>query len=364
MENIATKVTGDPYTAPEFNTSNNELKNLITNTGVTLSGGDVTQIGKSIANIVGSVSFYLETGAADAYILNVTGAFQAPTDYRNGMWVRFRASNTNTGASTINVSSLGVQSIKKADGTTDPDAGDISTLNDTVIIYDGSNFRIMGNEINNFVVNNFMKTIFSGTPVTDVVQFINFINNVTDLANTGYGVGQKMGLSDANPDKAAGWAAFAETNNADSVGLAAFIFNTVSFLKVGQFRAPTDTEIETETYFESENFGVFIKNVPLGAAATTDFISTNKEAGIVAVMGIGGGDSRFQTSLFSYAGDGFAGDLALFSESTDAPPSLFSVAFLSTVSTVHTYRVTASGGTPPDDTLYIVKIPFRNGVQL
>lgn len=372
MQNIPTKSPGDKFFSAELNSINNELQNIIINGGIPLlDPADLNQIGKAIANIVGSVNFYSDTGVADAYVLNVTGTFQSPTVYTIGMLVRFRASVENTGAANVNVSSLGVQNIKKADGTTDPELGDIPTNQDTFLRYDGTNFRILGNEINNLAVNLLLKTIFSGTPVADTIQWINNVNNVTDLAATGYGVGRRFNLSDANPLKSAGIAGFAETNNAASVGLAMFIFNSANFLKVAQLRSPADTENGIETYFEAQSFGNFILNTPITVASNTvDFFTEAKESGIVFIMGIGGGDTRFKTSFFVYGGDGFGASLSLdivgspaeeINEATDNT-NMFTVAFLSTLAGVHTFRITGSSNVNqlPDEALYVVKMPFRN----
>ncbi len=128
---------------PEFNEFVGEVQNTITNSGQSLTTGTTNQLQKAIADNVGGITFYVETGAANAYVCNVTGSFSTASAYRNGMLVRFRAVNANTGASTINVSSLGVKSIKLADGSTDPEAGDISTTEDTYLRYDGTNFLLL-----------------------------------------------------------------------------------------------------------------------------------------------------------------------------------------------------------------------------
>lgn len=143
MQDFPNKVTNDSYTAAEFNQMAVELENAIKDTGQTLAGADLFQVSKSMSNYVAAGSFYNDTGAADAYVLNPLGQFRAPTEYFNGMVVRFKPGNTNTGASTVNVNSLGVKSIKIQDGVTDPDAGDVMTGIDIILAYDGTNFRII-----------------------------------------------------------------------------------------------------------------------------------------------------------------------------------------------------------------------------
>ncbi len=136
-------ISGQLPPDPDFNDFKNEVQNLITSTGQTLTSGNTTQLSKSISDYSGAVNFYLDTGAADAYVLNVTGSFLGVSAYRNGLEVRFRPANTNTGASTVNVSSLGVQNIVRADGATALSAGDLSNSYDAILRYDGTNFRLV-----------------------------------------------------------------------------------------------------------------------------------------------------------------------------------------------------------------------------
>jgi len=154
---------------PEFNGFKNEMQNAILNGGIgSLLVSDVEQLSKAIVNLVSSADFYVETGAVNAYVANVaTGAFKQPTAYFIGMRVRFRASNTNTGASTINVSTLGVKNIFRADGVTTLSAGDISVLFDTHLIYDigigAFKLHSFGTlEINNIIANSISAPV-SGT---------------------------------------------------------------------------------------------------------------------------------------------------------------------------------------------------------
>jgi hypothetical protein len=71
-----------------------------------------------------SVDFFTDSGVADAYVLSGSFGMVSPDAYVDGMLVRFIAGNTNTGASTVNVSGIGVKNIKLSNGT-DPKAGDI-----------------------------------------------------------------------------------------------------------------------------------------------------------------------------------------------------------------------------------------------
>lgn len=126
MQSLTGKITGDSLTAVEWNQLPQEVQNVITGLGITLSSGDTNQLGKAVAGYVANGDFYIDSGAADAYVLGKVGAKQVAPAYADGFSAMFRAGNTNTGASTVNVGGLGVKDIKTAAGA-DPGAGVITT---------------------------------------------------------------------------------------------------------------------------------------------------------------------------------------------------------------------------------------------
>ena len=73
--------------------------------------------------------------------MSPSGSFLAPEAYFVGMSVRFIPTNTNTGASTINVDGLGVKNIKLASGV-DPDLNHIISGVLVSLYYDGTDFII------------------------------------------------------------------------------------------------------------------------------------------------------------------------------------------------------------------------------
>ena len=130
-----------------LNSAKNEVNNVVISTGVSLDDADTTQLGVAISDYAAGGDFYTESGSADVYVVSVVGVKKAPGSYFNGMRVRFLPGNVNTGASTINVATLGVKSIKLADGSTDPAAGDIPAASEVQLTYDGTNFRISSKAI-------------------------------------------------------------------------------------------------------------------------------------------------------------------------------------------------------------------------
>lgn len=97
----------------------------------------------------GGLTYAVDTGAADAYAVSIS---PAPTAYATGMTLTFKATNTNTGASTINVNSIGAKTIKRF-GALDLGAGDIESGGVYSITYDGTNFQL------NSPVSNFFESL-------------------------------------------------------------------------------------------------------------------------------------------------------------------------------------------------------------
>jgi hypothetical protein len=86
----------------------------------------------------GRANYVSDTGSANAYLVTMT---PTATAYTAGMEVVFIPDNANTGASTVNVDSLGVKSIKRRGGS-DLVAGDLSSAAIAMMRYDGSEFQM------------------------------------------------------------------------------------------------------------------------------------------------------------------------------------------------------------------------------
>lgn len=81
-----------------------------------------------------------DTGTATGHILTPSTAL---VGYTSMLCLLYKAAVTNTGAITVNVSGLGVKSIKTMAGA-DPTAGDIVTGYPMLLMYDGTNFVTLG----------------------------------------------------------------------------------------------------------------------------------------------------------------------------------------------------------------------------
>ncbi len=80
------------------------------------------------------------TGSSNAYLLTPNRSITA---YTRGQEFEFEANHTNTGAATLNVSSLGATTIQKTDGAA-LGAGDIQSGGVYKVIYDGTVFQLVG----------------------------------------------------------------------------------------------------------------------------------------------------------------------------------------------------------------------------
>lgn len=85
------------------------------------------------------VTYLADTGSANSIEIAMTPTL---TSYVEGMSVRVKIAETNTGVTSINIDGLGVKAVKRADGTdleaTELESGDIHEF-----VYDGTNFLMM-----------------------------------------------------------------------------------------------------------------------------------------------------------------------------------------------------------------------------
>lgn len=126
----------------EFNPIPREIENAIKALGYTLddTGTDLSQLSKAITSAVSVSSFYQDSGLANLYNLAPIPSNTGVEILLNGMRFRFYASNTNTGASTLNVNGLGAKSIVDIDGSA-LTAGAIQSGREYEVEFDSSNDR-------------------------------------------------------------------------------------------------------------------------------------------------------------------------------------------------------------------------------
>lgn len=131
------------------------------------------------------VSDYVaDTGSANAYAIAPTPAI---VGYVTGQVFTFKATNASSTVSTLNVSGLGVKTIKKIDGT-NVGPGDIRAGQIVTVEYDGTNFQIVsGVTVQKFGGSGVdgALAISSGTTTIDLGGVPLFIKNYTSISITG-----------------------------------------------------------------------------------------------------------------------------------------------------------------------------------
>ena len=135
-------VLGDPtdgvFNVTDANNIKAETDNYIDTSSQTKSESDLFQMAKTGAVVASKGDFYKESAgsAADVYLLEADDDLADVWRLKNGMRFRFKVVNANTGASTININSLGAKDLKILGG--DLSAGDLSVGNFVEVVYNES----------------------------------------------------------------------------------------------------------------------------------------------------------------------------------------------------------------------------------
>ena len=115
-------ITSEKFGAGEANSVLTENKTAVSSSGQSLAPADGTseetdQLAKAMAIYgAGGASHCIDTGSANAYVLNPVSPKETIPDYFDGMTLSFTVGNNNTGASTVNYANLGVKNITQNGG--------------------------------------------------------------------------------------------------------------------------------------------------------------------------------------------------------------------------------------------------------
>lgn len=90
--------------------------------------------------ILNAGDYAAATGSSNAFILAIDASVASLTE---GDVFKFKANHTITGSASIDVNSIGAETIKKGDGATNLDSGDITNGQLIEIQWDGSNFQMI-----------------------------------------------------------------------------------------------------------------------------------------------------------------------------------------------------------------------------
>lgn len=106
-------IKGTQVDAAWLNNVQEELAGVVEAASITLDGDDDGQLLQALAGFFnGSLFMATDSGVADAYVLTAVGA--APLALFDGLRVKFRPDNNNTGACTANFAGLGAKTISNA----------------------------------------------------------------------------------------------------------------------------------------------------------------------------------------------------------------------------------------------------------
>jgi hypothetical protein len=105
-----------------------------------LGAGSAATDSATISQVQSSFGSFMTVTGTDTITATVSPSLTA---YAAGQMFAFVAANTNTGAVTINISSLGAKSITKT-GNTALSAGDLTANYLFVVVYDGTQFQVVG----------------------------------------------------------------------------------------------------------------------------------------------------------------------------------------------------------------------------
>lgn len=135
---LSTCITKDGQTNPTANLPMAGYK--LTGLGNGSANTDSATLGQVQSNTVSLIGSISGTNT-------ITGSLSpAIAAYAAGQMFWFVAANANTGATTININSLGAKSITK-NGTTALAANDIKSGQTVVIVYDGTQFQLIGSSL-------------------------------------------------------------------------------------------------------------------------------------------------------------------------------------------------------------------------
>ena len=112
----------------------------------------------------GSLVYAVDSGAANAYVITPSPAITA---YAAGQKFAFKVTNANTGSSTLNVSSLGVKTIKNLQGG-NLKGGELAANAIVEVRYDGTNFLLVS--VSNQVITNLFTGLYNASIAASVAS--------------------------------------------------------------------------------------------------------------------------------------------------------------------------------------------------
>ena len=216
-----------------------------------------------VAPGVGSNSYVVAAGTN-----TVTATMSpAPSAYVTGMQVVIVPANDNTGATTVNLNSLGAKAVKKFDGATALAAGDLQAGQPAVLVYDGTNFCLVNAGTTTNPMSAIGQLIYGGTGGTPTALAAHTAATKRFLTTTGSGTA----------GQAPSWGVIAAT---DLGGIAGTAAGTDTYtLTLSPAIAAYGTGLTLTVIFTNANTGAATLNVNgLGAKSIKKGVSSDLAA--------------------------------------------------------------------------------------
>jgi hypothetical protein len=135
--NPSTGTMGSIPPAASIENPQREIVNTITDAGIAATDADLHQLAKAIQS--GQLNFKHDTGTANAY---ATSLVPNPGSYFEGLSVILKVGNLNTGASVLNINSIGNAPIVRADGSP-LTGGELIGGQYVLFLFDGTSWRMV-----------------------------------------------------------------------------------------------------------------------------------------------------------------------------------------------------------------------------
>jgi hypothetical protein len=134
--NPSTGTMGSIPPAASIENPQREIVNTIADAGIPPTDADLHQLAKAIQSC--QLNFKHDSGIANSYSANL---IPSPGSYFEGLTVVLKINVTNTGASALNLNSLGYVPVVRSDGVTALAAGDLTAGSYVCFLFDGTSFR-------------------------------------------------------------------------------------------------------------------------------------------------------------------------------------------------------------------------------
>lgn len=188
-------VTGSTISSTTHNNTNSDiataLTNCVTRDGQSPATANIPMGGFKHTNVANATArteycsagqaqdntFDWLTGVAGTNTITATGPIGLSA-YATGQCFRFTSAGANTGATTLNINSIGAKAITKY-GTTALASGDIPSGAVIEVVYDGTQFQLVGNGLTTYAP--LASPAFTGTPTAPTAAQG---TNTTQIATT------------------------------------------------------------------------------------------------------------------------------------------------------------------------------------